>query len=123
MLVAGADQSISNTRSANNARLSEYVLWKNRYDQESPCFQRRVHPEYIDKAIDIDKEREQDFKGKQCDHRIKDQVFDQRESTNQEYSQKFKASLHVIETRVVTGSHYLRNQSRRRSRRSSEETR
>jgi hypothetical protein len=52
-LVAGADRD-QRHKSANNARLSEYVLWKNRYAQVSPCFQSRVHPEYIDKARDIE---------------------------------------------------------------------
>jgi hypothetical protein len=54
---------ISGTRSANNARLSEYVLWRNRYAQSEPLFfDVAVHPEYIDKAKDVDKESEQDFK-------------------------------------------------------------
>jgi hypothetical protein len=51
--LAGSDRD-QRHKSANNARLSEYVLWKNRYAQVSPCFQSRVHPEYIDKARDIE---------------------------------------------------------------------
>jgi hypothetical protein len=70
---------ISGTRSANNARLSEYVLWKNRYAQSEPLFFNvEVHPEYIDKARTLIRKASKTSRRKQHAHRIKDQVFDQR---------------------------------------------
>ena len=73
---------ISGTRSANNARLSEYVLWKNRYAQGAPVFEVEYIREVRRQARTLIRKASKTSRRKQSAHRIKDQVFDQREKAD-----------------------------------------